>query len=97
MKQAQRHLSLQLTALLTLVLMAATSSAQNVLTRQNDIGRTGRQLNETTLTTSNVVSGTFGKVFTYSVSGQIYAQPLAVKGLSMTGCHAALQRRLHSN
>jgi len=68
------------------IFSAATSSAQNVLTRQNDIGRTGRQLDETVLTQANVTAtnNSFGKVFTYSVTGQIYAQPLAVANIDIT-------------
>jgi hypothetical protein len=88
MKTTSSTLSLLFVSLLTL--LSAISSGQNVLTRANDIGRTGMQLNESTLTTGNVNSSTFGKVFTYtSITGQIYAQPLAVANLNVTGCHAS--------
>ena len=57
----------------------------SVTTYHNDIGRTGQNLNETILTTSNVNATQFGKLFSQPVDGQIYAQPLYLPGLTIGG------------
>ena len=61
------------------------SSGVNVLTQHNDVQRTGANLSETTLNTSNVNANSFGKLFSRSVDGYIQAQPLYVSGMTIGG------------
>ena len=53
----------------------------SVVTQHNDNRRTGANLNEIVLNTSNVNVSQFGKLFSRVVDGQIYAQPLYVPGV----------------
>ena len=57
----------------------------SVLTQHNDNLRTGANMSETTLNTSNVNVSSFGKLFCLPVDGYIYAQPLYVPGLTING------------
>src|SRR5262249_20560652 len=66
-------------------LFALQSQGVNVLTHHNDNSRSGANTGETILTTANVNSTTFGKLFSDGVDGQVYAQPLYVQGLSIAG------------
>ncbi len=76
-------------AVLTLAVACLTpANAQSfagVLTQHNDNGRSGQNLQETILTPQNVNSKNFGKVFSFSVDGQVYSQPLYVPGVSIPG------------
>jgi hypothetical protein len=57
----------------------------NVLTWQYSNSRLGQNLHETILTPTNVNATNFGKIFSYPVDGNIYAQPLYVGQLAITG------------
>jgi len=65
---------------------ARGSSAQiNVTTERYDQSRLGANLNELQLNTSNVNVNTFGKLWSYQVSGSVHAQPLYVQNVTFPG------------
>src|SRR5271170_5047307 len=78
---------------LAAVVLAAVSSlcisqafAQvSVLTNKNDNSRDGLNSSETLLSSANVNSGQFGKLFAANVDGYVSAQPLYMYGLTING------------
>src|SRR3954451_6773245 len=56
-----------------------------VTTYHNDLSRTGLNRQETLLTPANVNVNQFGKKASFSVDGQVYAQPLYVPQLQVAG------------
>ena len=73
-------------AILGPLLLALPASAQtSILTQHYDNSRTGQNTAETMLTTSNVNSSAFGKLFWIPVDGYVYAQPLYVPGVTIPG------------
>jgi hypothetical protein len=56
-----------------------------VYTYHNDVARDGANTQEYALTAANVGTATFGKLFSCSVDGAVYAQPLWVANLSIAG------------
>jgi hypothetical protein len=74
-----------------LIQAAAPAQAQpaaGVYTYHDDTMRTGAVTNETHLTPFNVSTQTFGKLFSGSIDGYAYAQPLYVPGVSIPGSGA---------
>lgn len=60
-----------------LLLFPSNSLGQtSVTTQRYDNARTGQNLSETALNTTNVAPATFGKLFTRAVDDEVYAQPL---------------------
>ncbi|MGH7980364.1 MAG: hypothetical protein ACREE6_13395, partial [Limisphaerales bacterium] len=58
--------------------------AIDVLTQHNDLSRDGANTSEPILTPANVAAS-FGPLFTDNVDGQVYAQPLYVQNLKISG------------
>ncbi len=93
-----------LTFTLAGALMASGLAAQvdlnvNVLTANYNNARTNANLNETILSTLNVNSTQFGKLFSLPVNGAINTQPLYVQGLAIpnAGTHNVVYVGTHSN
>jgi hypothetical protein len=57
----------------------------NVTTYHNDVSRTGQNTQETTLAPANVNVNQFGKLFTDTVDGYVYAQPLYMAAVNIAG------------
>lgn len=69
----------------SLILPSPRARAQvNVWTFHNDNFRDGANTNETILTPANVNTNTFSKLFSYSVDGFVYAQPLYIANVAIT-------------
>jgi hypothetical protein len=68
-----------------LLLAAAPSFSQNVLTYHNNNARTGLNAAETILTQSNVNVSTFGKLFVVTVDGLVDAEPLYLSAVPVNG------------
>src|SRR5579863_204991 len=67
----------------TLTVSAAVAGSTDVLTYHNDIGRTGQNLSESTLTTSNVNPSNFGKLGFFPADGLVDAEPLYASAVTI--------------
>src|SRR5207244_709477 len=61
----------------------AVTDLTGITTFHNDLARDGANTHEFALTTSNVKTATFGKLFSCTVGGAIYAQPLWVANVTI--------------
>src|SRR5438874_254919 len=84
MKSPQSRISI--TVVMLFFACAASLHAQvSVTTYHNDNARTGQNTSETTLTPANVNSTQFGKLFTAAVDGIVFAQPLYLSNVAISG------------
>jgi hypothetical protein len=72
-------------AVAVLCTLSVMSAGAQVLTRQYDNARTGATLTERTLTPANVNVDNFGKLFSWPVDGDVYAQPLFLPRVDVPG------------
>lgn len=72
-------------ALVCLFMSCPANGQISVLTQGYDVSRASLNANETTLTTTNVNTSTFGKLFSLPVDGPVFAQPLYVPNVSIPG------------
>jgi hypothetical protein len=63
----------------------AVTNLNGVTTYHNDTARDGINTREYGLTPTTVATATFGKLFSCTVDGAVYGQPLWVKGLTIGG------------
>ncbi|HET6145297.1 MAG TPA: hypothetical protein VFE02_17445, partial [Candidatus Acidoferrales bacterium] len=84
-----RRSCIQFVFLALVIFVAPQARGQvDVLTQHNDNARSGANLKETKLNTSNVNKDRFGKLASRAVDGNVYAQPLVVSGAHVTGREA---------
>jgi uncharacterized repeat protein (TIGR03806 family) len=74
-----------LSAALAIASTLGAAAALDVTTFHYDNQRTGANTAETILTQSNVSTFTFGKLYERAVSGDIFAQPLYLSGVTVGG------------
>jgi hypothetical protein len=74
-----------LAVVLFCIFSIALPAQVNVTTYHNDNARTGQNTQETILAPVNVNGGQFGKLFSVSVDGWVYAQPLYLSQVNIAG------------
>ena len=85
MRASTRLRSLLVLLYLDLLLMGTATSQVNVATYHNDNSRTGQNIAEIGLTPANVNVYTFGRFFSVQLDGQVYAQPLVLGKVTISG------------
>jgi len=86
MKRACSSYSAAVLCLAVACLPAAMGQTKpGVYTQQYNNARTGTNIVEKFLTPKNVNTSQFGKLFSFTVDGQVYAQPLWVQGVTIPG------------
>lgn len=81
-------LQFSVVALVVGLCSALNAAPVDVLSANYDNARTNGNLQESILNQSNLNQNSFGKLASFAVDGQIYAQPLYVSGVSISGAGA---------
>lgn len=92
--------ALAVLAIVSYVACISSAHAQiSVLTNKYDNNRDGQNTSETLLSSANVNSNQFGKLFSYSVDGYVLGQPLYMYGLTVNGAvhNVALVTTMHDS
>ena len=76
---------MRLVPIFVLSLSLGVNAQVSVTTYRNNLARSGENLAETLLTPANVNPAQFGKIFSQSVDGQLYAQPLYLPSVAILG------------
>ncbi len=74
-----------LTVLALTVLLSPRAAAVDWLTYHFDNTRDGANTNEVVLTPANVNTSTFFRLYTYAVDAEVYAEPLYMANVAITG------------
>ncbi len=69
----------------TTATITAAPAGVNITTWHVDNNRSGLNANESLLTPANVNTSSFGKLFSMSVDGYAYAEPLLMSGITVSG------------
>ncbi len=83
--QAKAFVVATLLSFAALVGVPRSVAQVSILTNKMDNSRTGQNINETLLTTTNVNPNQFGKLFAFNVDGYVQAQPLYMSALNING------------
>ena len=81
-----RHRQMNRFVFLQLLAACVAFGQVDVLTANYDNNRTSSNLAESALNPTSVLPGSFGKVATFPVLGQIYAQPLLATAINVPDC-----------
>ena len=76
-------LRLAIVTVLALLIPRLATAQVSVTTWHDDLARSGANTHETELTPATVNKAKFGKLCSYTVDGQVYAEPLYVPGLQI--------------
>ena len=74
-----------LSRILAAAFLLALAPRAQITTSQYDNARTGANVHETILTPRNVNARSFGRLFRLPVDGDVYAQPLYMRGVPIAG------------